>query len=110
MLVYYEKLISDELSSTLVDTISFMNMTIDNERLDCVIKNSEGIFPRTEKCISQESKKPKCDENEYIYSRKHFMWINAAIRKVRSKVKKRRLDTSYISKYENTNIKLKYCL
>ena len=110
MLIYYEKLISDELKSTLVDTILSMNLTIDSERLECAIKHSEGIFPRIEKCLSKESKKQKCNENEYIYSRKHIMWVNAAIRKVRRKVKKRGLDTSSISKYENTNIKLKYCL
>ena len=110
MLLYYEKLISDELNSTLVETLSFMNMTINNKRLECAIKHSEGRFPRTEKCIPKENKKSKCNENEFIYSRKHFIWINAAIRKVRNKIKKRGLDTSSISKYENTNIKLKYCL
>ena len=110
MLVYYEKLISDELNSTLVDTISFMNMTTDNERLECAMKHSEGRFPRRRKCIAKETTKQKCNENEYIYSKKHLMWVNAAIRKVRGKVKKRGLDSSCISKYENTNIKLKYCL
>ena len=107
MLVYYEKLQSDELESTLSDTIAFMNMTIDNKRLDCTIKHSQGIFPRKEKCIKKEDVQPKC--NQSIYSRKHNIWINSAIRTVRSKVKKLGLDNSYMKNYENTIVNIKYC-
>ena len=109
MLIYYEKLLSDELKSTLINTVSFMNMTIDNDRLECTIKHSEGSFPRKEKCIKKGETKPNCNENDSIYSRKHFHWINSTIRKVRSKVKKLGLDTSYLKNYENTSVRLRYC-
>ena len=110
MLIYYEKLQSDELRSTLTDTVSFMNMTINNNRLDCTIKHSNISFSQKEKCVKKEEIKLKCQENENIYSRKHFIWINSKIRTVRSKVKKRGLDSSYMKNYENTIVKLRYCL
>ena len=110
MLIYYEKLQSDELKSTLSDTISFMNMTIDNNRLECTIKHSNERFSQKKKCIKNEEMKRKCNENENIYSRKHIIWINSTIRTVRSKIKKLGMDTSYIKNYENTIVKLRYCL
>ena len=109
MLIYYEKLQSDELRSTLTDTVSFMNMTINNNRLDCTIKHSNISFSQKEKCVKKEEIKQKCQENENIYSRKHIIWINSKIRTVRSKVKKRGLDSSYMKNYENTIVKLRYC-
>ena len=109
MLIYYEKLRSDELKSALSDTIAFMNMSIDNNRLDCTIKHSLECFPRKKRCIRKEDVKPKFIENEKIYSRKHIIWINSAIRTVRSKVKELGLDTSYMTNYENTIVKIKYC-
>ena len=109
MPIYYEQLQSDKLKFALSDTVAFMNMTIDNSRLDCTIKHSQGSFPRKEKCIKKEDIKPKCIENENIYSRKHIIWINYAIRTVRSKVKKLGLDTSYMKNYENTIVNIKYC-
>ena len=109
MLIYYEKLLSDELKSTLIKTVSFMNMTIDNDRLECTIKHSEGSFPRKAKCVNEGETKPNCNENGNIYTRKHILWINSTIRKVRSKVKKLGLDISYFKNYENTIVKLRYC-
>ena len=109
MLIYYEKLLSDELKSTLIETVSFMNVTIDSDRLECTIKHSEGSFPRKEKCIKKGKTKQNCNENDNIYSKKHILWINSTIRKVRSKVKKLGLDTSYMKNYENTSVKLRYC-
>ena len=109
MLIYYEKLLSVELKSTLIETVSFMNMTIDNDRLECTIKHSEGSFPRKAKCIKKGETKPNCNENDNIFTRKHILWINSTIRKVRSKVKKLGLDISYFKNYENTIVKLRYC-
>ena len=110
MLIYYEALLSDELESTLRNTVSFMNMTIDNNRLNCTIKHSKGSFRQKEKCIKKEESKPKCNEYVNIYSKKNTIWINSKIRTVRRKVKKIGLDTSYMKSYENTIVKLKYCL
>ena len=110
MLIYYEKLQSDELKSTLTDTVTFMNMTIDNNRLECTSKHSNVSFFQTEKCVKNVEIKSKCQENENIYSRKHIIWINSTIRTVRSKIKKLGLDPSYMKNYENTIVKLRYCL
>ena len=109
MLIYYEKLLSDELKSTLSDTVSFMNMTIDNNRLECTIKHSNVSFSHKKKCIKKEEMKPKCQENANIYSRKHIIWMNSRIRTVRSKVKKLGLNNSYMKNYENTMVNIKYC-
>ena len=109
MLIYYEKLRSNEVKSTLSDAIAFMNITIDNNRLDCTIKHFTGSFPRKEKCIKKEDIKQKRIENESIYSRKHIIWINSAIRTLRRKLKKLGLDTSYMKNYENTIVYIKYC-
>ena len=89
--------------------VSFVNMTAERKRVDCAIKHSEGRFPRKDKCIKREEIKPKCNDGETIYSRKHVLWINSAIRTVESKVFKHGLDFSHMKTYENTVVKLKYC-
>ena len=110
MLIYYEKLLSDELKSTLSDTVSFMNMTINHNRLECTIKHSNVSFSQKEKCVKKEEMKPKFQENANIYSKKHIIWINSRIRTVGNKVKELGLDPSCMKNYENTIVKLRYCL
>ena len=109
MLIYYEKLLSNELKSTLIDAVSFMNMTIDNDRLECTIKHSQETFPRKKKCIRKGDAKPKCNGNDNIYTRKQILWINSSIRKVRRKVKKLGFETTNMKNYENTSVELRYC-
>lgn len=44
-----------------------------------------------------------------IYSKKHVVWINSAIRNVKHELKKRGLDESYISNYETKNFRVFIC-
>ena len=108
MMVYYEKLNKDEVISTLTDMASFLNHTIENKRLDCFIKHSRD-FHRNEKCIISSEKEPRNAENRQIYSRKHKIWIDSAIRAVGRETKNRGIDNLRLLSYQKTNFKLKYC-
>ena len=87
-----------------------MNMTINHNRLECTIKHSNVSFSQKEKCVKKEEMKPKFQENANIYSKKHIIWINSRIRTVGNKVKELGLDPSCMKNYENTIVKLRYCL
>ena len=108
MIVYYEKLKTNQLNSTLTSITSFLNHTIANKRLDCFNKHSRD-FQRPEKCIITYEKEQRNFENKYIYSKKHAIWINSAIRAVSREAKKRGFDTLHLLSYQNTNLKLIYC-
>ena len=108
MMLYYEKLESEQLNSTLTQIASFLNHTVDNKRADCFIKHLRDS-QRREKCIITSEKNQRSFENKYIYSRKHIIWINSAIRTVSKAAKNRDFDSLHLLSYQNTNLKLKYC-
>ena len=108
LMVYYEKLKTDQLKSTLTGIASFLNHTIDNKRMECLLKHSRDL-QRNKKCITTFEKERINFENKYIYSRKHIRWINSAIKAVSRKVKSRGFDSSHLLSYQNTNVKLRYC-
>ena len=108
MMVYYEKLKTDELDSTLMDIASFLNHTIEHKRLDCFIKHSRD-FERNEKCIVMSEKERSSFQSKYIYSKKHIIWINSAIRTISREAKIRGFDSLHLLSYQNSNLKLKYC-
>ena len=109
MVIYYEDLIKkDNLKSSILQIVNFMNFTIQKERLSCVSKHRKGRFYDNQKCIPR-AQKEICDSIEFIYSNKQMKSINSAIRKVRKAIKKRGLNDSQLRSYEDTNIKLTYC-
>lgn len=107
-MVYYEKLRTNQLESTLMEMAAFMNHTINNDRLKCFVKHLND-FQRKKKCIGHSIKEERKFENINIYSRKHTIWINSAIKTVTKAAKKRGFDSSHLLSYLNTNIKLNYC-
>ena len=109
MIIYYEDLTKkDNLIPTLEKIVKFMNFTVQKERLDCVSKYRKGKFYQNGKCIPK-TQKQDCDEDGFIYSKKHVRWINSAIRKVNKAIKQRGFDNSHLQSYENINVKLPYC-
>ena len=108
LVVYYEDLVkTDSLMPTIRKMMTFMNFTIDEDRLNCVSKHGEkGSFYQAVKCVR---KRPSDENIDYIYSKKHIKWINSAIRKVNRAIKDRGFDDTHLRTYENTNVKLNYC-
>ena len=85
-----------------------MNSTIDEERLNCVMKHPEGVFHRKESCYDKNTK-PKNIQTDFIYSNQQISLINLAIKQVNKAMRNRGLKSSHLTSYENTNVKLKYC-
>ena len=118
MMVYYEKLKTCQLESTLKDIALFMNHDIEPNRLKCVMKHLPD-FKKTDKCIfmSKRMKYRKQIKSKYfdyfetknIYTRQHIIWINSAIRAVSKKAESRGFDSQHLLSYQNTNRKVKYC-
>ena len=109
LIVYYDDLKSPEkLKASLKNIITFMNFTIDEERLDCVLKHPEGVFHRKESCYDRNTK-PKNIQTDFIYSNQQISLINSAIKQVNKAMRNRGLKSSHLPSYENTNVKLKYC-
>ena len=107
-MVYYEKLKTDQLNATLMDIAMFLNHTIDNKRLNCFNKHARD-FQRDEKCIITSETERRNFENKFVFSRKHIIWVNSAIRAVSKQAKNRGFDSLHLLSYQNTNLKLKYC-
>ena len=109
VIIYYEELIQkDNLIPTLEKIVGFMNFKVPKERLSCVVKHQNGKFIQNGKCITKTQKRA-CEEDDFIYSKKHVRWINSAIRKVNKAIRNRGFDHSQLQAYENTNLKLPYC-
>ena len=109
LVVYYEDLVkTDSLMPTIRKMMTFMNFTIDEDRLNCVSKfGVKGNFYQAVRCVR---KRPNDENVDYIYSKKHVKWINSAIRKVNRAIKDRGFDDTHLRTYENTNVKLNYCI
>ena len=94
------------------------------QQLNCVSKRNQGIVDRKksscEKCHFNTnsktyiaSKKISCGPNETytinIYNKKHYIWINSAIRNIKKELEKRGLESSYISNYETKSWLIYVC-
>ena len=107
-MVYYEKLGTNQLESSLKEIASLMNHVIEPDRFKCFFKHLNE-FQRKKNCIGHYIQEERKFENGNIYSRKHNIWINSAIRTVTKEAKKRGFDSSHLLSYTNTNIELNYC-
>ena len=63
----------------------------ENDRFD--MKSKKFIASKTNSCFPNETAKWN------IYDKKHFIWINSAIRKVKNELEKRGIDSSFLSNY-----------
>ena len=67
-MVYYEKLGTDQLESTLKKMASFMNHTIEKDRFKCFVKHLNE-YQHKKKCIGHSIKEERKFENMNIYSK-----------------------------------------
>ena len=110
MIIYYEKLKTDQLNSTLLDIALFVNQTIENKRLECLTKHSKANFSSRSKCLPRPEKGQKSIESEYIYSEKQLAQINSAIKRVMKKaLYKKGFDYLHFMSYIDNNLKINYC-
>ena len=106
MIVHYEDLRSPKLTNELSKIADFMNLKIDQERLEWTLMHPEGNFLRKKSCYDIQSK-PKGHQSDYIYSNQQLVWINNSIRNVRQEALIR--DMGNFPSYEDSNIQLTYC-
>ena len=107
-IVYHETLTKQNLKSTLVDLGQYLSFTIDEERLNCVIKHREGYYRRKKACFDINTK-PKNSTSDFVYSNKQITLINSAIQRVNEAIKNRKFKSSHMHSYMSTNFKLNYC-
>ena len=138
IIVIYEHITNENLrNETLKDISTFLNFTLNETRLNCTIKNSEGRLHRKEKCIRkrQQRNSPKNhkdknrqqknsqkktakkfpknlevkDGTNNIFTNQQEQQINLAINNVNNAIIKRGLNPLPLSDYENTEIILNMC-
>ena len=105
IVIYYEELKSEKLKEHLIRLARFMNFTIDEERLSCVLKYPVGKFRRKDTCFDPTTK-PKDSTDDQVYLDEHVILINSAIQKVSDVIKQRKFDSSIIDMYMNSNFKI----
>ena len=102
--------------------IAFLNLELNERRLNCVLTHKEDIFKQETAFLNKNipDTRPQnfrvsnpCIQNELhtfeMYTRKHVVWINSAIRNVKRELKKKGFDSSHLSNYENSNLKINIC-
>ena len=127
MVIIFEHLTDKSLlDQTLKDISLFLNFELDENRLECTIKHSEGRFHRKGKCIGRKkalpvkTKKVANEDNTIfssalpnntndIFTSKQKQEINLAIRNVNEAIINRDLTQLPLSDYENTVIRLNLC-
>ena len=115
MVVLYENLLNDIKEQTLKDIYSFLNFKVNDARLECVLGHMDNRFKREKKCLKhkleENYRKPEKAQSsgQNIFTDHHRIWINSAIRKVKSAIKARGLTTYGVIEYENTSIQLPIC-
>ena len=98
--------------------IKFLNFEWDSERFKCLLSdNGDTNRRRARTCIGNgsldlsssssylASGKQKID----IYQNKHINWINSAIRNVQLAMEKRGIDSTRLSRYKSTGLKIAIC-
>ena len=122
LVVYFDDLTSEVTDITLKNAIEFLKLQINEHRLNCVLQHKEDDFKVETAFLNKNTIYPKstnfratnnCLSNELhtfnMYTRTHVVWINSAIRTVKHTLKKRGIDTSRLSNYENGNLKINIC-
>ena len=99
---------SEKLRTHLIDLANFINFTIDEERLRCVLKHPLGKFRRIETCFDPTTNS-KHSADHHVYLDDHVILINTAIQRVSEIIKERNFDSSIIDKYKNSNFRIEYC-
>ena len=115
LIIRYENLNhKGSLNRILRDVCNFLEFPIDENRLNCALKNECNRYKREKKCLkvsdspSNGSKNEQLDNSD-IFSQKHKLWINAAIRNVNTAICNREMNENSILSYTNTTVKFNIC-
>merc|ERR1719361_866338 len=124
IIMYPDKLTGSLAKDTLQNLTHFVNLEWNDIRLNCLLKQNENSSHRQK---SRPEKRPSdiypkrfiassinfCAPNQThslnMYSKKHFVWINASIKAVKYELEKRGIDSSHISNYEMEHFRLYVC-
>merc|ERR1712183_931456 len=98
------------LNKILRKVCNFLDFPVDENRLKCAIKNDFNGFRRKKQCLKVSDSPshgfiPEKLNNSNIFSQKHELRINAAIRNVNTAIGNRKLKEKSILSYTNTNVK-----
>ena len=126
LLVYYESLTAGFVEQNLKEITTFLDFEWNEQRMKCLSKHNKGKFQRKKACLDKGHLDLKSvrlnviqtnnihdganSTNSFdVYTKKHVIWINSAIRKVKHEIERRGLDSSYISNYKNQNVRINIC-
>ena len=126
LLVYYESLTADFVEQNLKEINTFLDFEWNEQRMRCLSKHNKGKLKRKKACLDKgnldlksvklnvvETKNIHGGANSLdsfdVYNKKHVIWINSAIRKIKHEIERRGLDSSYISNYKNQNVRINIC-
>ena len=125
LLVYYEDLTAGFVDQNLKKITTFLDFEWNEQRMKCLSKHNKGKFQRKKACLDKghlDLKSVKLDvetnnihdganstDSFDVYTKKHVIWINSAIRKVKHEIERRGLDSTYISNYKNQNVRINIC-
>ena len=104
VLVVYLDDLGSNLTNTFKNVITFLNLKSKTDFLNkSILYAKTSNFGATNTCISDEP------YSFNMYTKPHVVWINSAIKTVKNHLKKRGLNASRLSDYENTNLKINIC-
>ena len=122
LVVYFDDLASERTENTLKSAITFLNLKINEDRLNCVLQHNEDTYRKQSDFLNKNilyanttnfRATNSCILNEIysfnMYTNTHVVWINSAIRRVKHELQKRGFEASRLSNYENTNLQINIC-
>ena len=124
LVVFYDSLASDSFEDTLKTITKFLNFQWSKHRLGCILKYDNHPFQTNDTCLPKghlditskhvnsyltncKTSREKCQF--HIYTKKHIIWINSAIRNVQREIRDHGIDASLMSNYKDKNISLSIC-
>ena len=113
MVIIYEDLTKKSLRKHLYEISNFLNFKVDQNRIECAIKYSEGKVHRKEKCISTKAPTYLYTQDgnitKDIFTKEQRREINISIDRVSRALVKRGFNPLPLSDYKDTKIDLKIC-
>ena len=124
LVIFYDSLASNSFENTLRTIAKFLNFRWSKHRLGCILKHNVKPFQTNDTCLPKglldikskhvnsyptncATSREKC--KFHIYTKKHIIWINSAIRNVQREIRKHGIDPSLLSNNTKKNISLSIC-
>ena len=115
LIIRYENLNhKGSLNRILREVCNFLDFPVNKNRLKCALKNEFNRFRRKKQCLKVSDSPSHGFINEQlnnsdIFSQKHKLWINAAIRNVNTAICNRKMKDKSILSYTNAKVKFNIC-